>query len=272
MKLKFYGVRGSIPTPGPDTVKYGGNTVCVSLQSNTGSHVILDSGTGIRLLGDELLKDKRPIYLLLSHNHWDHIQGFPFFVPAYMPKRDITIVPGITEELAPDAILQQMQGSYFPVQFKDLPADIKLHVQKQDTWLYQDINIERKAMNHPGGGSAYRFSVDGITIVYAIDNELYPPNAPVTSFDEWVSFVNEADYLIHDGQFIPSDYPLKMGWGHSQIKDALALAEHGKVKNLVIISHDPARTDSDLDKIDENIRDSNYPFNTIIAFEGLEIT
>ncbi|WP_063371813.1 MBL fold metallo-hydrolase [Pseudoalteromonas luteoviolacea] len=272
MKLKFYGVRGSIPTPGPDTVKYGGNTVCVSLQSNSGAHIILDSGTGIRILGDELLSDKRPICILLSHNHWDHIQGFPFFVPAYMPNRDITIVPGITEELAPDAILKQMQGSYFPVQSKDLPASVKLQVQKNDAWLYQDINIERKAMNHPGGGSAYRLIVDGITIVYAIDNELYPPNEPVTSFDDWAEFVNEADYLIHDGQFMPSDYPLKMGWGHSQIKDALALAELGKVKNLVIISHDPARTDADLDQINDNIQNSNYPFHTILAFEGLEIT
>ncbi|MBQ4835875.1 MBL fold metallo-hydrolase [Pseudoalteromonas luteoviolacea] len=271
MRLKFYGVRGSIPTPGPDTVEYGGNTVCVSLQSLADTHIILDSGTGIRLLGDELIKDTREIYILLSHNHWDHIQGFPFFVPAYMPNRDITIVPGVTEANAPDAILQQMGGSYFPVQADDLPAKVQVSKQANDSWWYKDILIERKAMNHPGGGSAYRLTVDGIKIVYAIDNELYPPNDPVTSFDQWIEFVRGVDYLIHDGQFIPSDYPLKMGWGHSQIKDALSLAVQGQVKNLVIISHDPARTDRDLDKIAVDIKQQGYDFKTIIAKEGLVI-
>ncbi|AOT08595.1 MBL fold metallo-hydrolase [Pseudoalteromonas luteoviolacea] len=271
MQLKFYGVRGSIPTPGPDTVKYGGNTVCVSLQSQNNTHIILDSGTGIRILGDELIRDTRDIYILLSHNHWDHIQGFPFFVPAYMPNRTIAIVPGVTDCQAPDAILRQMDGSYFPVQYDDLPSAVRVLPQQSDKWHYHDIYIERMAMNHPGGGSAYRLTVDGVKIVYAIDNELYPPNDPVTSFDEWVEFVDGVDYLIHDGQFIPSDYPLKMGWGHSQIKDALALAVQGKVKNLVIISHDPARTDKDLDQIALDIGQKGFDFNTIIAHEGLVI-
>ncbi|MBQ4879061.1 MBL fold metallo-hydrolase [Pseudoalteromonas luteoviolacea] len=271
MRLKFYGVRGSIPTPGPNTVKYGGNTVCVSLQSQSNTHIILDSGTGIRLLGDELMKDKRDIYILLSHNHWDHIQGFPFFVPAYMPNKNITIIPGVTDAQAPDAILRQMDGSYFPVQYDDLPSTVKVVQQQNDTWHYHDIKIERMAMNHPGGGSAYRLTVDGLKIVYAIDNELYPPNDPVTSFDKWVEFVDGVDYLIHDGQFIPSDYPLKMGWGHSQIKDALDLAVQGKVKNLVLISHDPARSDDDLDQIAQDIGKQGYDFKTIIAHEGLII-
>lgn len=264
-------MRGSIPTPGPNTVKYGGNTVCVSLQSQSNTHIVLDSGTGIRLLGDELMKDKRDIYILLSHNHWDHIQGFPFFVPAYMPNKNITIIPGVTDTQAPDAILRQMDGSYFPVQYDDLPSTVKVVQQQNDTWHYHDINIERMAMNHPGGGSAYRLTVDGLKIVYAIDNELYPPNDPVTSFDKWVEFVDGVDYLIHDGQFIPSDYPLKMGWGHSQIKDALDLAVQGKVKNLVLISHDPARTDDDLDQIAQDIGKQGYDFKTIIAHEGLII-
>ncbi|KZN45328.1 hypothetical protein N476_04755 [Pseudoalteromonas luteoviolacea H33] len=245
--------------------------MCVSLQSQSNTHIILDSGTGIRLLGDELMKDKRDIYILLSHNHWDHIQGFPFFVPAYMPNKNITIIPGVTDAQAPDAILRQMDGSYFPVQYDDLPSTVKVVQQQNDTWHYHDIKIERMAMNHPGGGSAYRLTVDGLKIVYAIDNELYPPNDPVTSFDKWVEFVDGVDYLIHDGQFIPSDYPLKMGWGHSQIKDALDLAVQGKVKNLVLISHDPARSDDDLDQIAQDIGKQGYDFKTIIAHEGLII-
>ncbi|TMP26711.1 MBL fold metallo-hydrolase [Pseudoalteromonas rubra] len=271
MKIKFYGVRGSTPTPGPTTVHYGGNTVCVTLESDEGKRLILDAGTGLRILGQEMMHTRQPFYILLSHNHWDHIQGFPFFIPAYIAKRQITIVPGVTEEHAPDAILKQMFGSYFPVPHTSLAADIRVTPQTQDHWQYEDFDIQRCAMNHPGGGSAYRIRADGMDIVYATDNELNPPGLPVTSFQQWVDFVKGADYLIHDGQFIPDDYPLKHGWGHSLIKDALLLADQGAVKHLVLISHDPDRSDAELDQIAADIKSQNWSFATILAREGLTL-
>ncbi len=272
MKLKFYGVRGSVPTPGINTVKYGGNTVCLTLQSSQGNRIIFDCGTGLKVLGEELKSCNEPIYILLTHNHWDHIQGFPFFIPAYKPNQQITIIAGQTELYEHDAILRQMDGSYFPVSANELSADIKVFRQRQPHWQYKEFIISSLNLNHPGGGSAYKVEVDGKVIIYATDNELNPPNSPTTTFQQWINFVSSADILIHDGQFIAEDLPHKHGWGHSLIGQALELAKSSKVKKLVITSHDPCRTDQDIDTLATEIDKKNYPFETIFAFEGLEIS
>lgn len=271
MKLKFYGVRGSIPTPGANTSKYGGNTVCLTLQSNEGNRIIFDCGTGLRVLGEEIKTSEDAIYILLSHNHWDHIQGFPFFIPAYNPKQQITIIAGHTELSEGDAILRQMDGSYFPVSANELGADIKIYQQQQPSWQYKDFIISALTLNHPGGGSAYKVVVDGKVVIYATDNELCPPNTATTTFQQWSEFVNNADILIHDGQFIANDLPHKHGWGHSLVEQAVALAHASKVKKLIITSHDPSRTDQQLDVLSAEINNQHYPFETIFAYEGLEV-
>jgi len=271
MKLTFYGVRGSVPTPGQDTVRYGGNTTSILLENKASDFLILDAGTGIRNLGKDIQRYANDIYILLSHNHWDHIQGFPYFIPAYIPEKKINIIPGLTEEYEPKAILKQMKGSFFPINSKDLSANILITPIKSHSWKYKTFQISRTRMNHPGGGSAYKVITDERTIVYATDNELFPPYPVATTFEQWVQFCNKADYLIHDGQYLPEDYPFKRGWGHSQIQHALDLALQAHVKNLVLVSHDPDRTDEQIDKLQSDLNKGEFPFNIIFAYEGLTL-
>ncbi|MBL6692117.1 MAG: MBL fold metallo-hydrolase [Pseudomonadales bacterium] len=201
MLVTFYGVRGSIAAPGPSTIKYGGNTSCVHVRLNTGNNLIFDAGTGIRKLGMKLKQNDEPLLLLLSHGHWDHIQGYPFFDPIYQPGREILVCQGVeSNAIALKAILEQMDGSNFPVHAEDLPSKITT-VQQVDEYLTaQSFNTVRKDINHPGGGNAYRIEEDGVSIAYITDNELDPPGAPQTTYYQWVEFCRGVDLLIHDAQ------------------------------------------------------------------------
>ena len=158
MKITFCGVRGSTPAPGAEFVRYGGNTACVHVELDDGTDIVLDAGTGIRELGKRLAAKKTPVHILLSHNHWDHIQGFPFFIPIYQPNREILITPGLTDLKEPEAVLDQMTGSYFPVHKNDLGASIQViprPVLEDDEWYISNGLVSRLKMNHPGGGSCY---------------------------------------------------------------------------------------------------------------------
>ena len=251
MRLTFYGVRGSIPTPGAAYVRYGGNTACVHIELEDGTDIILDSGTGIRLLGDRLVKKTSPIYLLLSHNHWDHIQGFPFFAPIYQESREINIYPGQTSLDEPAQILNQMEGSLFPVPKSALKSTITLVElpPAQSTFTVGSATITRLAMNHPGSGSAYCIEADGAKVAYITDNELYPPYKKETDFIDFAKFAQGADLLIHDAQYMLSDMPAKNGWGHSVAEEAVKLAMACDAKQLALYSHDPERTDNDIDDV-----------------------
>lgn len=272
MKVSFYGTRGSCPSPGKDTVKYGGNTACTLVESNDGRKLILDAGTGIRKLGDELIKQNDDIYLLVTHNHYDHIQGFPFFKPIYQQKRKIYIYPAITEPNEPQAIIEQMHGSYSPIASNMISADIQfqMHDWSQQPLLINGFSVIRQPMNHPNGGMSYLISCDNKTVAYVTDNELNAPNF-VVSKAQCKNFVANVDLLIHDGQYTESDMPLKLGWGHSLISECLDLAIQGKVKNLAIYSHDPERTDSELDQLQEEINDISQAVNAFLSIEGQTI-
>jgi phosphoribosyl 1,2-cyclic phosphodiesterase len=274
MQLTFYGVRGSIPTPGPDYIRYGGNTACVHIELDDGTDIILDAGTGIRALGDKLIKKSSPIHILLTHNHWDHIQGFPFFAPIYQPQREINITPGQTKLPEHDAIIKQMQGSVFPVQFSTLPANITISPLPDNTkqWHIGNATISRLPMNHPGKGSAYTIEENGKKIAYITDNELYPPYKKETDFLTFVDFARHADIIIHDAQYMLSDMPAKSGWGHSVAEEAVKLAMACNSKAIALYSHDPSRTDDDIDTIIEHCNEyitvAESPVNLFAAYEG----
>ncbi|WP_166423935.1 MBL fold metallo-hydrolase [Paraglaciecola sp. 20A4] len=252
MQLTFYGVRGSIPTPGANYIKFGGNTACVHIALNDGSDIIIDAGTGIRELGQKLVTKNTDIHLLLTHNHWDHIQGFPFFAPIYQPQRNIFITPGQTTLAEHDNILKQMSGSYFPVPFDTLPSNITLLTRADEIlhWHIGNARIQRQKINHPGGGSAFCIEADGSKVVYITDNELYPPYKKNTDFLDWVEFARDADLVIHDAQYMLADMPAKSGWGHSVAEEAVKLSMACRAKRLALYSHDHTRTDDNIASVE----------------------
>lgn len=251
MRVTFYGVRGSTPSPGEQFARYGGNTACVHVELSDGTDIILDSGTGIRALGNRLVKKGSPIYILLSHNHWDHIQGFPFFSPIYQSGREIVIYPGQTIFNEPDAIIEQMRGSTFPVHPDNLPSDIRITQMpaRRNSWRIGAAKISRLRLNHPGGGSAYLLRDGNASLAYITDNELYPPYKRETDFQSFATFAKDADLLIHDAQYLQADMPTKSGWGHSIAEEGVKLALAANAKQLALYSHDPERTDDEIDAI-----------------------
>jgi phosphoribosyl 1,2-cyclic phosphodiesterase len=268
MQIKFYGVRGSCPTPGKDTAKYGGNTACVLVTSANGNQLILDAGTGIRQLGQELKYQAPDIHILLSHNHWDHIQGFPFFIPAYLAEHNIHIYPGKTDVDHDQAILEQMTKSFFPVHHQELKANISVKQQHPQKQLINGFAISRHALNHPGGGSGYIIECDNKKLAYLTDTELNSPNKLSTTSEQWIEILRDVDLLIHDAQFLPEEMPLKCGWGHSLVGEALELATAAGVKKLLLYSHDPARTDDQIDAMMVEINSLALPLKVIAAMEG----
>jgi phosphoribosyl 1,2-cyclic phosphodiesterase len=276
MTVRFWGVRGSIPSPGPSTARYGGNTSCVSVERGENKILILDAETGIRELGKALAESDTEIYVLLTHDHWDHIQGFPFFIPLQQPNRKILLLPTYQEKQKLCSLTAQMDGIHFPVISEGLPSHVEYVTEYEMFFLREHgFNISRIATNHPGGCYGYRLEHHGCSVVYIPDNELDPPDAKVTEFAEFVQFCEHADVLIHDAQYLEQDMPQKRGWGHSLVSQACELAQAAAVKHLILFHHDPDRADNELDAIEAAARawfKKNHPeIQCTAAFEGLTL-
>ena len=277
MIITFYGVRGSAPTPGPTTLKYGGNTSCVHLAMDNGQDVILDAGTGMKQLGRKLFQKTTPINIILSHVHWDHIQGYPFFEPIFQADRQIDVFTSAdSNDRSPGALFKQMDGVNFPVTLNELPSQNTCIFDNVESILHKkNIHIIKKPLNHPGGGTAYRIEEDGMSMAYVTDNELDPPYKVHTTYDEWVDFVHGVDVLIHDAQYTEDDMPHKHGWGHSLISQVRQLAIDAEVGTLVMFHHDPDRSDAELDEIqienESHFKNKRNPAKSICAAEGMQI-
>jgi phosphoribosyl 1,2-cyclic phosphodiesterase len=250
MKIKFWGTRGSTPVPGKDTIIYGGNTTCLEISLNSGKKVIIDAGTGIRPLGTELESGTEDVdvYLLITHIHWDHIMGFPFFAPIYNPSTRILVdgyslcMKGIRYSFD-----NKMGDGFWPIKFEELKANIQYVDKLSNGYLEIDgTAIDSMHLRHPQGGLGFRFKEDDKTLVFLTDNEL---DTGGQSFSDYVAFCRKADILIHDSQYMPEEILQHKGWGHSDYQSAIDLAVKAQVKKLVLFHHAPSRKDSDLVKI-----------------------
>ncbi|MEO8703512.1 MAG: MBL fold metallo-hydrolase [Kofleriaceae bacterium] len=277
MRARFYGVRGSIPTPGPTTVRYGGNSVCVEVRLADDTRILLDAGTGLREAGKQIAVEgyRGAIHLFITHPHWDHLMGIPFFGPLYDASSVIVMHPMTTRGRVGLRSPVMLDGEHFPVRFEDLPAKI----ERDDTLCEHRIGSARITtieLNHPGGANGFRIDDDdGTSLCYLTDNELNPPGDRITTPAELARFAAGTDLMVHDAQYLPSDMPAKRGWGHSLVDEVLALAATAGARRVALHHHDPDRTDDQLDRIGKDAalwaREHAPDLAAIVACEGLEI-
>jgi len=268
MRLRFWGTRGSIATPGPSTNKFGGNTSCVEVVSNAGTRVIFDCGTGARLLGAHLMAHaSKPVeaFIMLSHTHWDHIQGFPFFAPLFVPGNKFVVCgPKGAHNTLPEVLAGQMEFTYFPVELSQLGAEIVYKDLGQGFKEVGDIRFSNELLNHPAIASGYRIEADGASLLYLCDHEPYweplwhsgaaPGKIESILHDgdrRHALFMQNADVVIHDAQYTPEEYPAKKNWGHSTWTYVTQIAAAAGVKHLFLTHHDPAHDDAFVEEVEQ---------------------
>ncbi|MGP8051291.1 MAG: MBL fold metallo-hydrolase [Desulfobaccales bacterium] len=251
MEIKFWGTRGSIPAPGPSTLEFGGNTTCVEVLLDSGRRLIIDGGTGLRLLGKHLLEDPAPIkiHLLLTHGHWDHLLGIPFFLPIYQETTEILVDGWPPAFQAMTRVFDSNLGDgFFPVAFENLKARIDFLNRLSHGPLEVDgVSIDAIHTNHPQGGFGFRFREGDHSMVFITDNELGTDQG--RRLPEFAEFARDCDLLIHDAQFLPSELPEHQGWGHSTYAEAVNLAQMAGTRSLILTHHDPGRSDAGVEKI-----------------------
>jgi len=269
--VHFWGVRGSIATPGVGTVRYGGNTPCVEIRCH-GKRIIMDGGTGIRALGQHLLNEM-PVqgHIFFTHSHWDHIQGFPFFIPAFIKGNTFDIYGRIAPNgsTVQERLEDQMHHPNFPVPLTIMGSTMRFHNieigEKID--LGDGVIVETGMLNHPGEATGYRVCWDGCAAVYATDTEHFQDGVD----PNLVNLARNADVLVLDATYSDEQYwsktSSKVGWGHSTWQEAVKVAEAANVKTLVIYHHDPLHDDEYLDEIGRKAREK-FP-GAIMAREGM---
>jgi phosphoribosyl 1,2-cyclic phosphodiesterase len=251
MEIRFWGTRGSIPAPGPHTLEFGGNTTCVEVLLLNGLRVVIDGGTGLRLLGQHLLEQHDPcrFHLLLTHGHWDHLLGIPFFEPIYRESTKVIVDGWPPAFQAMTRVFDSHMGDgFFPVAFDHLKARIDyLNNLAHGPLELDGVLIDAIRLNHPQGGLAFRFKEGRHTMVFITDNELGAARG--RRIPEFVEFAQGCDLLIHDAQYLPAEIAERRGWGHSTYEEVVALAQQAEVHNLLLTHHDPGRTDVGVEQI-----------------------
>ena len=286
MRIRLWGTRGSCPSPGPSTVKFGGNTTCVEVRGDDGHLVILDAGTGIRELGRSLVSsaEGRAISgdVFFSHAHWDHIQGLPFFTPAFQSGNHFRLFGAPTLLQSLELVLrQQMSPVVFPVAFDDLHARMEFRQLTGHRLSENGIDVSAISVRHPGGALGFRLAPSGApdrSLVFIPDNEMdrfgdQTPGAPTR--EELTRFAHGARVLIHDAMYTGAEYMDHRGWGHSSYRDAVDLAIAAEVQTLVLFHHEPDRSDAaliaQLALCREMVSERNGTVEVIAAEEGMEI-
>ena len=257
-EITFWGVRGSVPTPGAATVRYGGNTSCVEVRAD-GEIIVLDAGTGIRPLGLELAREFNGaainMTLLITHTHWDHIQGFPFFLPAYEPKNTIRVLgyEGARQGLG-STLAGQMESPYFPIALQQMPGNVLIEELQSFDFKIGAVHATATTVNHPGIAVGYRLETSAGSMAYLPDNEPFHEDQHGYSQDrvdmqnrKLIEFIREVDVLIIDSQYDCDEYSAHIGWGHGCVDEVVRLAMLGEVKRLYLFHHDPGHDDARID-------------------------
>jgi phosphoribosyl 1,2-cyclic phosphodiesterase len=267
VRLRFWGVRGSTPTPQVENLTFGGNTSCVEIRTAQNESLIFDAGSGIRNLGQTLMKEAQgkpiDVKLFLTHFHWDHIQGMPFFAPIYGPKNTVSFYTGLTGRPLQETLEGQMAKPYFPVDFDQVAAKRDFHtIDRGESFETGGVKVIPFPLNHPQNASGYRIEIGDKVIVYATD---YEHGHPV--LDQTVrEYAQGADILICDAQYTPEEYEKHHGWGHSTWRNAVHIARDSAVRQLFLFHHDPTHDDQQMMRITE---DARMQFeNTTAAWEG----
>jgi phosphoribosyl 1,2-cyclic phosphodiesterase len=251
MKITVWGCRGSIPTPGPATLKYGGNTTCLSIETHTGCLLVIDAGTGIRFLGKQLMRENRVsrICMMLTHSHWDHLMGFPFFTPAYSPQFDIDFCAGHPAQHTIRPYFEtQMQPPFSPVDSSTMKARFHFDCIFPCGSPDVGVTIQSIVLNHPNGGLGFKFTEGSRSFVFLTDNELGFAHPGGLRLEDYQEYCRGTDLLMHDAQYTDEEIQLTRGWGHSTYGEAVDLAMAAGVKRLGLFHHDPDRGDRDLDQ------------------------
>lgn len=286
-RLRFWGVRGSVPSPGPRTARYGGNTPCVEVRGPDGDLVILDAGTGLREFGKQLVDGPVDVRIFLTHGHWDHIQGLPFFAPLFQSGSRITIhgpTPAAGSGGLVRAIDEQMSAVVFPVSLTEAGARVDCREFSSDDGRFEGPGYEIATMpvQHPGGAVGYRFSTrdrgEDRTFVYVSDNELMAEGDQ--EIEAWrrrlVDFASDADLLVHDATYSEQEIERHRGWGHSTDRQAVELALECRVKRLALFHHHPDRSDAEIDRRTEDcrrlVKDCGGHVEVFSAAEGSSLT
>jgi CheY-like chemotaxis protein len=261
MKIQFWGTRGSIATPGPKTIRYGGNTSCVELRAADGTLIVLDCGTGAYAFGKQLVQSGEPVTgnLMIGHTHWDHIQGFPFFDPLFVERSEWTVyAPGGGDRRLQAALAGQMAYEYSPINLDSLMAELSYADLTEGVFEVGSIRVTTQYLNHPALTLGFRFEVDGVIVIYACDHEphsLHPLDAPAGAEPihhedrRHVKFLEGADLIIHDAQYTLADFPAKAGWGHTPLERAVDYAIRARADRLIFTHHDPDRDDEAIDAL-----------------------
>ena len=245
-----WGTRGSIPSPGHSTAHFGGNTSCLLVRAGK-RRIIFDAGTGIRGLGQRMLEngERTEADLFLTHFHWDHIQGIPFFAPLYNPETDIRIHGAAQGDRSVESIFRaQLKPIYFPIPFEALEASMEFRHIDQGPWESGEVTVSAMRCRHPANTYGYRIDTKGLSVAYMPDNELTGAEYPVEAdwYDQLVNFLGGVDLLFHDAMFTDSEYPAREGWGHSTFTQAVQLAQRAGVRSLRFFHHAPDRSDAEL--------------------------
>jgi phosphoribosyl 1,2-cyclic phosphodiesterase len=253
VKVKVWGARGSIPAPGPETTRYGGNTSCVQLTLPDGSVLVLDAGTGIRSLGIALRPMEQPLHILLTHLHLDHIQGLMFFAPVFRPESQIVIWgPASPEGSLRDRIARYISAPLTPIDVRELPCQVSFREAEMTEWQIGPARIRAASVTHRGPTLGYRIEVDGSSVCYIPDHEPGLGASLAELDEEWISgftLARDATLLIHDSQYTDDEYAQHLGWGHSSLSDALVLGRRTRAERLLLFHHDPLHSDDFLDTL-----------------------